>query len=155
MTVPHVYWGVLSVSLPSPFNASFGNKKPLLESGESIYSKSLTIRCIISRHCWICPFTSFYTSSNTILVAIIPHKARSCYFQCERWTHRVCRCFNGGMQYNKIYETLCRMLMLLKEAPCARSFLALLKLFKNSQKPVLVWVVNYRLKKLCIVEVAL
>lgn len=101
------------------------------------------------------PLLHFILLVIQFVVAIIAHKARSCYLQCKRWTHRVCRCFHGGMQYNKIYETLCRMLMLLKEGPCSRSFLALLKLFKNNQKPVLVWFVNYRLKKLYIVEVAL
>jgi len=49
-------------------------------------------------------------------VAIIAHKADSYYFQCKRWTYCICRWFHGSMQYNKVYETPCGILMLLEEA---------------------------------------
>lgn len=52
-----------SSSLTIPFNASFGNKWPLLESARGTCSTSLTIGCVVSRYCWICSFTSFHTSS--------------------------------------------------------------------------------------------
>lgn len=59
----------------------------------------------------------------------------------------------------KVYETLCAILRLLEEAPCAGSFFTLLKWFRNSSGIVaslsLVWVVDSRLEKLCIEEVSL
>ena len=52
------------------------------------------------------------------------------------------------MQYNKVYETLCGVLTVIEEDPCAGSFLMLLR-FRNIQKPVLVWAVYYTEKVMC------
>lgn len=91
-----------------------------------------------------------------VITAIIVHKGGCCYFQGKRWTQSICRCFHGSVcDIIKIYETLCAILRLLEEAPCAGRFFTLLKWFKNSCKLVLVWVVNSRLEKLCIEEVSL
>lgn len=68
----------------------------------------------------------------------------------------MCRWLHGSVcDTIKVYETLCAILRLLEEAPCAGSFFTLLKWFRNSCTLVLFWVVNSRLEKLCIEEVSL